>query len=341
VSLERAEMVDMFKTDMMPDSAPPAWSHSPTDYPVAQSLPSATGHFSAPNYESIMRNNPFATGTPDHAPGQHIQHQDPPSGSLAATNFTSSQYNGPDLHVRHQPAASRSPQSDNLRSNYYDAAQNHLQALIPDQSAISSATSESVSRSAESPPTYTAALPSSDDIFRPVLSDHTSGSSSGVADVPFSSNSSSIPPSIGSHLASPFPGAPFHTSYTLPVTDLLADLSAVEQEVFPEEHFIMQWQNATKTRHDKMEEVTVQTIYRACTECYRVMLPSWYKALVGKDDIRHIIYRSHILLRDWGTSYGVSDGHLDQLPLEANDTTETILSFLIEILTILTNSKGL
>jgi hypothetical protein len=56
-------------------------------------------------------------------------------------------------------------------------------------------------------------------------------------------------------------------------------------------------------------------------------------------NIPYTLYRNHILLRDWGASYAVLDGQLDQLPKEAEDVTETILLFLTEISTILISSK--
>jgi hypothetical protein len=115
----------------------------------------------------------------------------------------------------------------------------------------------------------------------------------------------------------------------------------IENEVLPKGDFIMQWQNATRTGQDTTEDVTIQTIYHACMECYHFMLPAWYKALGGKDALKHTLYRNHILLRDWGASYAVLDGQLDQLPKEAEDVTETISSFLIEISTILIHSKNL
>jgi hypothetical protein len=157
--------------------------------------------------------------------------------------------------------------------------------------------------------------------------------------VPSSLHSPSIASSTEHQTAPSLPDSPSKPSYALPVADLLSDLSLIENEVLPKADFITQWQEAMGARQDTTEGITVQMIYHACMECYHAMLPSWYTALEGKDAVKHALYRNHILLRDWGASYAVLDGQLDQLPKEAEDITETILLFLTEISSILISSK--
>jgi hypothetical protein len=132
---------------------------------------------------------------------------------------------------------------------------------------------------------------------------------------------------------------PFDSSYALSVGDLLSDLSLIENEVLPNEDFITQWQTAMGTGHNATNEITVRTVFHACMKSYDTMLPVWYKALEDKEAVRHTLSRNHILLSDWGASYAVLDGQLDELPKEAENVTETVLSFLTEVSTILTNSK--
>jgi hypothetical protein len=158
-------------------------------------------------------------------------------------------------------------------------------------------------------------------------------------DVPLSPRSPSTTSSTENHSAFSLPYGASQSGYALPVADLLSDLSLIENEVLPKADFITQWQEAMGARQDTTEGITVQMIYHACMECYHAMLPSWYTALEGKDTVKHTLYRNHILLRDWGASYAVLDGQLDQLPKEAEDITETILLFLTEISTILISSK--
>jgi hypothetical protein len=157
--------------------------------------------------------------------------------------------------------------------------------------------------------------------------------------VSLSLHSPSIASSTEHQTAPSLPDSPSKPSYALPVADLLSDLSLIENEVLRKGDFITQWQEAMGARQDTTEGITIQMIYHACMECYHAMLPSWYTALEGKDAVKHTLYRNHILLRDWGASYGVLDGQLDQLPKEAEDITDTILLFLTEISTILISSK--
>jgi hypothetical protein len=351
------------------NSGPPSWGHTPTGQPLGQSLPYAPGYSSTPNYASTTWNNSFAPGTPGHTPGHYMQYQYPPSGYSAPSNPAFPQYNTPNSYAPYQPTTSQILQSGyNPPPSYFNVSHNHSEAFTSSQSAkpgrysppglppTAGRLSEQQKAAGSTGPNPTLApadrfanshsikpvavsLPN--DILKSSLSDNTSASSPSAAGVPSSPNRVSTPAFIGSHYASSLPDDSFSSSHGLSVANLLADLSLIENEVLPKGDFIMQWQNATRTGQDTTEDVTIQTIYHACMECYHFMLPTWYKALGGKDALKHTLYRNHILLRDWGASYAVLDGQLDQLPKEAEDVTETISSFLIEISTILIHSKNL
>lgn len=75
-------------------------------------------------------------------------------------------------------------------------------------------------------------------------------------------------------------------------------------------------------------------------DCFRVMLPDYYGALHNEPTLQDTLYRNCILLYEWGVAYSVDDGQLDQLPPEAKDMTDAVLSFLAEISTILIQSKA-
>lgn len=129
--------------------------------------------------------------------------------------------------------------------------------------------------------------------------------------------------------------SPFAPDYTPSLSDLLADLSVVESRAVPE--YIEQWQDALITSEDH----SIQKTYHSCMEAYYNMLPIWLNSPECEEDVRRILYRNYMLLREWGMAYGVPEGQLDQLPEDAEDLTETIFSFLLEISKLLVESKSL
>jgi hypothetical protein len=114
---------------------------------------------------------------------------------------------------------------------------------------------------------------------------------------------------------------------TLALTKQIAQLSAVDTSANVES--VTQWQRTLKT--DPAEISSVQTLYDSCLDYYYTMLPVWLKSTECKEEVRRTLYRNYVLLRDWGISYSVLEGQLDQLPEEADDLVETLLSFLHEI----------
>jgi hypothetical protein len=341
---------------------------APIGHPPERSLPYAPG-FSSTFIPASTSNTPIVTGTTAHsAPHHHAQYQNPvpfypdvsnyavpplitPNYYAPPPQLTSPYYFPPAYHPppsyyltpNHNPGAFPSHQSvpqyphpppkHASVAGHYSAPYDDPRPIGPDPRLASS------NQSATSTPANTVAFSSPDDNFASFLSGNVSAPTPNKPVVPSPAHSRSVPKSPDSHSALSIPDGPIGSGYALPVSNLLADLSLVENEVLPKGDFITQWQDATRTVEDAAEEITIQKIYHACMECYHVMLPSWYKALGGKDAIKHALYRNHILLRDWGTSYAVLDGQLDQLPKEAEDITETILSFLVEISTILIQSE--
>jgi hypothetical protein len=195
-------------------------------------------------------------------------------------------------------------------------------------------------RFADSPPTNAEGLSSSGAIVRSLLSGKRPEPLPIEPSVPFLQQNSSTP-SSAENLSMPsiLDINPFDSIDALSVGNRLSDLTMIENELLPNEDFITQWQNAMRTGHSVTEEITVQTVFHACVKSYDTMLPSWDRILEGRDAIKHTLRRNHILLHDWGAAYAVLDGQLDQLPKEAEDVIETVLSFLTEISTILVNSK--
>jgi hypothetical protein len=219
-------------------------------------------------------------------------------------------------------------------SNHIYPSPGHAQRLMETTRPRVTAIDSTISR-----PSNATAFSTPDEVYKISPSGRSIASPPSELGVPLSLHSPSIASSIEHQTAPSLPDSPSESSYALPVADLLSDLSLIENEVLRKGDFITQWQEAMGARQDTTEGITIQMIYHACMECYHAMLPSWYTALEGKDAVKHTLYRNHILLRDWGASYAVLDGQLDQLPKEAEDITETILLFLTEISTILISSK--
>lgn len=76
-------------------------------------------------------------------------------------------------------------------------------------------------------------------------------------------------------------------------------------------------------------------------DVYLNMLPLALNSSECTEDVKRMLYRNYAFLRDWGSSYAVSKGQLDQLPEDAADVVETIVSFLLEISEVLVERKSM
>jgi hypothetical protein len=111
------------------------------------------------------------------------------------------------------------------------------------------------------------------------------------------------------------------------LTERVAQLSAVDSE------FLAKWQQSLNTGPAELS--SIQVVYNSCLSFYHTMLRVWLKSAKCEEEVWRILYRNYLLLRDWGISYSVLEGELDQLPEEADDLVETLLSFLHEIYEVL------
>lgn len=166
-----------------------------------------------------------------------------------------------------------------------------------------------------------------------------------------------MPPMVPDGHSVPSPPSDAGLISTKPLSDLFSDLSIVEQDwlpadlrivanntaqtrpttieydTFSEENFVTQWKNATS------EDREIQVTYHHCIQRYGDIFAKWSGVFEQEIAVKQSLHRTHALLGDWGEAYDVMDGQLDQLPNEAKDLTETILAFLVEIITILEESK--
>jgi hypothetical protein len=148
---------------------------------------------------------------------------------------------------------------------------------------------------------------------------------------------SDIPNPFSPPLHPPDASNPFAPDYTPALSNLIADLSVVEAGVTTE--YITRWQETVNTVQTSFETSTIQTAYRSCMGPFYESLPQWNALTECDDEVKLALYRNFLLLRDWGMSYSVLEGQLDQLP-EEDDLVETIVSFLLEISGILQRSKS-
>jgi hypothetical protein len=239
------------------------------------------------------------------------------------------------------------PGSKRPGSQYYTESTSNAFTAASEEHSPSKSTADfaaeriaTADRFADSPPIDAEGLSSPGDILRSFISEKSPEPLPLESDVLFLPQNSSTPSSIENLSMPPIlDNNSFDSSDALSVGNRLSDLSLIENKLLPNEDFVTQWQNAMRTGQSVTEEITIQTIFHACMKSYDTMLPSWDRILEGRDVIKDVLYRNRILLSDWGAAYAVLDGQLDQLPKEAEDVIETVLSFLTEVSTILVNSK--
>lgn len=117
--------------------------------------------------------------------------------------------------------------------------------------------------------------------------------------------------------------------------DLEAELAAVESELIVKFEDIQRWQLAASSGPEPLEESKIQLVYNGCIGYFSILLPELLNNPKCGSDEKIELRRSFKLLRVWGEAYSVSDGGLDHLTKDAGDVSDTVLLFLIEISSIL------
>jgi hypothetical protein len=120
---------------------------------------------------------------------------------------------------------------------------------------------------------------------------------------------------------------------------MMGDSSTAESQLLNKFDDIQRWEKLASLGNEPLEERKIQTLFQASTGYCSLLLPALVENPGCTEEETIALRRNIRLLRQWGEAYSVADGTLDHLAAETSDVSDTIVLFLVEIASILCQSK--
>lgn len=121
--------------------------------------------------------------------------------------------------------------------------------------------------------------------------------------------------------------------------EMLSNLEDAESSFFANPDLVEQWQHSAGNTQQTPEHARIRDIFQAIMEFYSTIMPLISEQFHYDDDTKRFLTRNYHLLRGWGASYSVDESRLDRLGDNAKEMVDTILLFLTEICSILSERE--